>query len=40
MSVVGVGDWLRVRLAACMISFGSSMGWVGEVMHESGYVCV
>ena len=37
---MGVGDWLCVRLAACMIGSGSPIGWVNEVMDEAGYVCV
>ena len=40
MFVVGVGDWLRVRLAACMIGSGSTMGWVREVTYGAGYVRV
>ena len=40
MFVVGVGDWLRVRLAACMIGSGNPMGWVSEAMDGAGYVCV
>ena len=40
MFVVSAGDWLNVRLAACMIGYGSPMGWVGDVADEAGYVCV
>jgi hypothetical protein len=38
--VTGGGDWLRVRIAACVGSSGRPMGLVGEVTTEAGYVCV
>jgi hypothetical protein len=40
MFVVGVEDWLRVLFATCVVGSGGTLGWVGEIMYEAGYVCV